>query len=69
MPIFAPFPAFVPMVSNGSVGWKKRHSRFYPPMIPRLQSGHSLPEANTLDAALISVLPLVGRQAEEYPLR
>jgi hypothetical protein len=36
---------------------------------PRLQSGHSLPEATTFDAALISALPLIGRQVEEYPLR
>ena len=46
-----------------------RHSRFARNVMPRLESGRSLPEARTPDAALISALPLVGRKAEGYHRR
>jgi hypothetical protein len=41
-----------------------RHSRFARPPV---ESGHLRLEAPTPDTAPFSVLPLVGRQAEEYP--
>src|SRR6266581_688915 len=38
-------------------------------MCPSFESGRSLPEARTPDAAPISALPLVGRKAEGYHRR
>jgi YVTN family beta-propeller protein len=47
---------------NYRVGWKRL------PVMRRLESSHSPPEATTPDTASISALPLAGRRAEEYPL-
>jgi hypothetical protein len=49
--------------ANGRFGWKGGIPDLPGPDVPILESGRSLPEARTPDAAPISALPLVGRKA------
>ena len=65
--VWAKMPHNRPSQREGSNGGNASFPICPAPMCACLQSGRSLPEARTPDAAPISALPLVGRQAEEYP--
>jgi hypothetical protein len=64
----APFQPFPLGTRNGEGGWISAVPDMPGPRCPNLKSCHLLPDATTFDTAPNSALPLVGLQAEEYPL-
>src|SRR5690349_11433569 len=67
--LYAPLPSLAGAARIVSGGWKCVIPDLPRPNVRMLESGLSLPEARTPDAAPISVLPLAGRKAEGYHRR